>query len=94
MRSVVGTGASEPVDYQVAFANKTCTRYGYGGIRVRRIRVLPVQTHMRSSGLNLRVSTGGRNVHRGTGSTSTEVSVLLGSDVTYIFDIKYIGCMF
>ena len=43
----------------------------------------PVQAHRRSSDLNLRVSTGGRNVHRGTGSTSTEVSVLLGSGVTY-----------
>ena len=61
-----------------------CTRYGYGSIRVQRIRVLPVQAHRRSSGLNLRVSTGGRNVHRGTGSTSTEVLVPLGSGVTYM----------
>ena len=52
-----------------------CTRSGYGGKlnRVQRIRVLPVQAHRGSSDLNLRVSTGGRNVHRGTGSTSTEV---------------------
>eukprot|EP01050_Picozoa_sp_SAG11_P014105 SAG11_NODE_1705_length_4412_cov_5.951078_1_plen_325_part_10 len=65
-----------------------CTRYGYGSIRVQRVRVqqvraLPVQAHKRSSGLNLRVSTGGRNVHRGTRSTSTEVLVLPGSGVTY-----------
>jgi len=63
-----------------------CTRYGYGGNRVRRIRVLPVQAHRRSCTLNLRVSTGGRNVHSSIGSTSTEVLVLIGSGVSYMFE--------
>eukprot|EP01050_Picozoa_sp_SAG11_P010885 SAG11_NODE_1116_length_5800_cov_21.451149_3_plen_91_part_00 len=58
-----------------------CTRYGYGRVRVRRVRVLPVRAHRRSSSLKLRVPTGGLNVSRGTRSTSTEVtvSVLYGS---------------
>eukprot|EP01050_Picozoa_sp_SAG11_P032782 SAG11_NODE_10821_length_803_cov_1.617898_1_plen_143_part_00 len=61
-----------------------CTRYGYGRIRVRRVRVLLVRAHRRSSRLKLRVSTGGLNVSRGTRSTSTEASVLYGSSVSYV----------
>eukprot|EP01050_Picozoa_sp_SAG11_P046720 SAG11_NODE_24058_length_378_cov_3.559140_1_plen_100_part_01 len=64
-----GSGITSQFDIQQwimwkRFPSFNGTRYGYGNVRVQRVRVQQVQAHRRSSGLNLRVSTGGRNVHR------------------------------